>query len=44
MPDTKVDGLRCTRCGHEWVPRGKDRPVQCPKCSSPFWDRPRKKA
>ena len=24
-------GLTCQKCGHSWVPRGKE-PVQCPKC------------
>lgn len=38
------DGWRCERCGHEWVPRLETRPVVCPKCKSPFWDRPRKDA
>lgn len=32
---------RC-RCGHEWLPREKgDRPRVCPKCKSPYWDRPK---
>lgn len=32
----------CSRCKYEWIPRdsGK-RPVTCPKCRSPYWDRPR---
>lgn len=35
-------GYRCERCGHEWLPREKDRdPKVCPKCKSPYWDRPR---
>lgn len=35
-------GFRCERCGHEWLPREKDRdPRVCPKCKSPYWDRPR---
>ena len=39
-----VMGYRCERCGHEWVPR-RDvdiEPRVCPKCHSPYWDRPRK--
>jgi predicted Zn-ribbon and HTH transcriptional regulator len=36
-----VPGFRCERCGHEWVPRGKA-PTVCPKCKSPYWDKPRK--
>lgn len=38
-----VWGFRCERCGHEWVPRNKDdQPRVCPKCKSPYWDKPRK--
>jgi hypothetical protein len=39
-----VMGYRCERCAHEWVPRC-DLTVQprvCPKCFSPYWDRPRR--
>ena len=40
-----VDGFKCERCGHEWVPRNmKDPPRVCPECKSPYWDRPRKKS
>lgn len=47
-------GYRCLRCEHEWVPRGldqepgkkppepKEEPRVCPKCKSPYWNRPRK--
>jgi hypothetical protein len=38
----EVWGYRCERCGHEWIPRDKDVPRICPKCKSPYWDRPRK--
>ncbi len=34
--------LRCLRCGHEWIPRSEARPGNCPKCNSPYWDKPRK--
>src|SRR5437762_3084426 len=38
-------GFRCERCEHEWVPRDSDSdPKTCPKCKSPYWDRPRKAA
>jgi type IV secretory pathway VirB2 component (pilin) len=39
---TSISGCRCERCGHEWVPRiaGVD-PCICPKCKSPYWNRPR---
>jgi predicted Zn-ribbon and HTH transcriptional regulator len=36
-----LPGCRC-RCGHEWVPRTPgERPLVCPKCKSPRWDRPK---
>lgn len=38
----EVDGFRCERCGHEWVKRKTDEPMVCPKCKSPYWDRPKK--
>jgi predicted Zn-ribbon and HTH transcriptional regulator len=38
-----VMGYRCERCSHEWIPRDAERaPVVCPKCKSPYWDRPRR--
>jgi len=39
-----VMGYRCERCAHEWIPRDSDNggPRTCPKCKSPYWDRPRK--
>ena len=39
-----VFGYRCTRCDHTWVPRGGTAPRVCPKCKSPYWDRPRANA
>jgi predicted Zn-ribbon and HTH transcriptional regulator len=32
---------RC-RCGHEWLPRGEERPRVCPKCKSANWDQQKK--
>ena len=33
----------CERCGHEWPPRdATKKPTVCPKCRSPYWDKPRK--
>lgn len=39
-----VMGFRCERCSHEWLPRGdlEQEPRVCPKCKSPYWNRPRK--
>ncbi len=34
------DQLHCSRCEHDWTPRGKDVRI-CPSCKSPYWDRPR---
>lgn len=38
-----VEGERCHRCAHEWVLNdSKNPPKTCPKCRSPYWDRPRR--
>lgn len=38
-----VMGYRCERCNHEWIPRDSEQePSVCPKCKSPYWNRPRK--
>ena len=44
MPEITLKGYRCERCGHVWVPRlGEgEKPTICPKCKSPYWDRPRR--
>jgi DNA-directed RNA polymerase subunit RPC12/RpoP len=34
--------FKCARCGHEWTPRLAERPRLCPKCKSPYWDKPRR--
>ena len=40
MPEISMKGYQCSRCNHVWVPREKDvRPIVCPKCKSPYWDR-----
>ncbi len=31
----------CTRCGHTWQPQQAKQPRICPKCKSPYWDRPK---
>ena len=38
-----MKGLRCERCGHQWVPRDLNEVKVCPKCKSPYWDRPRRR-
>lgn len=35
----KLPKFKCKRCGHKWIPRKKDKPLICPKCKSPYWDR-----
>ncbi|MBU4086866.1 MAG: hypothetical protein KKB21_04805 [Nanoarchaeota archaeon] len=37
-----LEGYCCERCGHRWVARNKEEPRVCPRCKSPYWDRPRK--
>jgi len=43
MPKVMLEGYKCERCGHTWVPRANSQgePVICPKCKSPYWNRPR---
>lgn len=38
----KLPHLTCLRCGHTWIPRNEKRPSKCPKCTSPYWDKPRR--
>jgi len=46
MPKVKitVEGFKCWRCGHEWMPRNKAEPTVCPSCKSPYWNKPRKRS
>jgi len=37
-----ITELTCTRCGHKWYPRSPALPTRCPKCISPYWNKPRK--
>lgn len=40
MPQVKLPKpLKCQRCGHTWMPRQTEI-IRCPKCSSPYWNRP----
>ena len=32
----------CYRCGKMWWPRQPRKPVRCPGCKSPYWDKPRR--
>ena len=38
--EIKVYECKCERCGHEWITRSEEAPVVCPKCKSPYWDKP----
>ena len=38
----EVTAYKCDRCWHQWIPREKEKPTICPKCKSPYWNKPRK--
>jgi predicted Zn-ribbon and HTH transcriptional regulator len=38
--EIKVYECKCERCGHEWITRSEEAPIVCPKCKSPYWDKP----
>ena len=41
----KVMFFICERCEHNWIPNDpKQEPRVCPKCKSPYWNRPRRNA
>ena len=42
--EIQVEGFKCERCDHEWIPRGKEEPSVCPGCKSPYWNKPRKRS
>jgi predicted Zn-ribbon and HTH transcriptional regulator len=44
MAEFKIEiiSYKCDRCGHRWIPREKEKPTICPKCKSPYWNKPRK--
>ena len=46
-----VNGFKCLRCGHRWIPRVeldqlegeiKKLPTICPKCKSAYWKKYKK--
>jgi predicted Zn-ribbon and HTH transcriptional regulator len=44
MGKIRIEGWICERCGHKWAPRNiKEEPKVCPKCKSPYWNKPRRK-
>lgn len=38
-----IKGNKCYRCGHEWTQREEEKPRICPRCKSPYWDKPKNK-
>jgi predicted Zn-ribbon and HTH transcriptional regulator len=44
MGKVMLEGYECERCQHRWLPRAttEETPTICPKCKSPYWNRPRK--
>jgi len=43
MGKIKIEGYICERCSHKWVARNREEPRVCPRCKSPYWNKPRKK-
>jgi len=41
--EIKVYECKCERCGHSWITRTEEIPVVCPKCKSPYWNKPLQK-
>ena len=41
MAEITLKGYQCERCNHTWVPRDEATPLVCPKCKSPYWNKPR---
>ena len=48
MAYVMIEGYLCERCGYRWSSRNgtgyRDQrdPGHCPKCKTPYWNRPRK--
>ncbi len=38
--EIKVYECQCERCKHKWVTRSEGLPIVCPRCKSPYWDKP----
>lgn len=40
----RIKLLHCLRCDYDWWPRKiGEKPKFCPRCNSPYWDKPRRK-
>ena len=42
ISDNIISGNRCFRCGFTWESKSRGLPTVCPRCKSPYWDRPRR--
>ena len=42
IEEIKVLKCNCERCKNEWITRRKEAPTVCPKCKSPYWNKPKK--
>lgn len=42
MEHMEIPTLACKRCQHTWHPRRAEKPLRCPGCGTPYWDRPRR--
>ena len=50
MAIIQIKGYECERCNHKWCPKSINQknsddveiPIICPKCKSPYWNRPKK--
>ena len=40
---TTLPTFTCKRCKHPWTPRSNKLPAKCPKCTSRYWNKERKK-
>ena len=36
-----IEKQKCLRCGAEWYPRQPEPPKTCPKCRTPYWNKPK---
>jgi len=43
MKEIKLPEFKCLRCDHPWNPRLAALPAVCPRCKSPYWNKPRSK-
>ena len=41
MNPATITQLACTRCRWAWFPKTPQAPKKCPKCGSPYWNKPR---